>query len=156
MSNTELIQTFYQAFSNGDAVGMNACYADNIIFEDPAFGQLRGDAAKAMWSMLHERSQGNLKITFDNIKADEKTGQANWKAVYPYGPKKRQVINNVTAAFEFEAGKIVKHTDTFSLWKWSSQALGLPGHLLGWSSFMKGKIQGQTNKLLQKYQEQNS
>ena len=28
---------------------MISCYHDNIIFSDPAFGELKGDDAKAMW-----------------------------------------------------------------------------------------------------------
>lgn len=152
ISNQEIIQNFYTAFANGDADGMNQYYAKEVIFEDPAFGQLQGDEARAMWSMLHERSKGNLQITFEVITVNEQTGQAKWIAVYPYGPKKRVVTNHVTASFEFENGKIIKHTDHFNIWKWSSQALGLPGYLLGWSPFMKNQIQKQTNKLLGKYQ----
>ena len=32
------IEKFYTAFTNNDAEAMVACYHDNIIFEDPAFG----------------------------------------------------------------------------------------------------------------------
>ena len=31
------------------------------------------------------------------------------------------------------AGKIVRQEDKFSLWRWSSQALGTKGSLLGWT-----------------------
>ncbi len=149
--NKAVIESFYTAFANGDAVGMNQQYADNIVFEDPAFGQLKGQDAKDMWLLLMERSQG-MKLTFDNISATTTTATAHWKAVYAYGPQKRMVTNLVTAQFELKDGKITKHTDDFDLWKWSSQALGVAGKLLGWSSFMRNKIQEQTGKLLKDYQ----
>lgn len=151
MSNEALIKRFYKSFSDGNADGMTACYHDDIVFKDPAFGTLESDKAKAMWQMLMSRSDSAPEIQFSNVSADEKYGKANWIAKYNYGPKKRKVVNNVTALFEFKDGKIIKHTDEFDLWKWSQQALGISGYLLGWSSFMKNQIQKKTNGLLRKF-----
>lgn len=150
--NKATIESFYTAFAKSDAAGMTQQYADDVIFEDPAFGQLKGQDAKDMWHLLMGRSQGGMKLTFDNVSATANTATAQWKAVYPYGPQKRIVTNLVTAQFELKDGKITKHTDDFDLWKWSSQALGVAGKLLGWSSFMRNKIQEQTGKLLKDYQ----
>lgn len=151
MNHSDIIYKFYDAFANSDAETMVSYYHDQIEFEDPAFGKLKGDEAKNMWRMLIGRSKGDIKITFDNVRADENSGSAHWKAVYHYGPQKRRVINNIRAEFEFSDGKIIKHVDRFDLWKWSRQALGLPGFLLGWTSFLKNKIQKQTGKLLKSY-----
>ena len=41
--------------------------------------------------------------------------------------------NSIEARFELEDGKIVRHQDSFDLWKWAGQALGWKGKLLGWS-----------------------
>jgi ketosteroid isomerase-like protein len=151
MKNEDIIQKFYTSFQNGDAKGMSECYHDEIIFHDPAFGELRGKKAKRMWEMLLERSKGELKIEFSEVKADEKTGSANWVARYKFAQTNRNVVNKIYAEFEFKDDKIIKHTDHFSLWKWSRQALGLKGWLLGWTGFMRGEIQKQTNGLLTKY-----
>lgn len=148
MTNQELIEKFYTSFSNADADGMISCYHDDIVFTDPAFGTLHGNKAKAMWQMLLSRSNGGSTITYTGIKVTENNGSVNWKAVYAYGPKKRKVINNITANFTFFEGKIIAHTDKFHLWNWSKQALGTSGYLLGWSSFFKSKIQSKTNNLL--------
>jgi len=43
-----LIEKFYTAFQNKDAEIMISCYHDDIIFCDPAFGEINGDDAKAM------------------------------------------------------------------------------------------------------------
>jgi hypothetical protein len=76
-----------------------------------------------------------------------------WVVNYNYGSKKRSVKNHVAATFEFKDGKIIKQTDMFDLWRWSQQALGASGYLLGWSSFMNNKIQKTTNGLLKKFME---
>ena len=150
-NNKQLIENFYTAFSNGDANGMTNCYDSNVVFEDPAFGRLENGKPAKMWEMLMSRKKETTTLVFSNIEANETTGKANWTATYEYGPKNRKVVNNVTANFKFKDGKIIEHIDTFDLWKWTKQALGLPGVLLGWSSFMKNKIQKTTNQQLIEY-----
>lgn len=151
MTNKELITEFYTAFANGDTQKMKACYADNIQFEDPAFGVLKGEKAGYMWEMLVKRSKGDLDVKFSDIIVNGNQGSAKWVATYIYSDTKRKVVNHISAKFEFEDGKIIKHTDDFDLWKWTKQALGFLGYLLGWSSFMKNKIQSQTTMLLSNY-----
>jgi ketosteroid isomerase-like protein len=153
MNNQTLIENFYTAFANGNVAEMNACYHENVTFEDPAFGELKGKKAKAMWEMLLSRSDTKPNIQFSNVTANDKTGSANWIAEYEYGKQKRKVINHITAKFEFLDGKIIRHKDSFDVWKWSQQALGISGYLLGWSGFMQKKIQATTNGLLGKFME---
>ena len=151
MTTTELITKFYESFSNANAEGMTDCYHENIRFEDPAFGTLIGNDAKNMWRMLIERSKGEIKITFSDIKANDTKGTAKWIAEYNFSKTGRKVINHVSAEFEFQEGKIIKHIDHFDIWKWSMQAFGWKGYLLGWTSFMKNKIQKESNLLLRDY-----
>ena len=154
MNNTDLIKKFYESFANADADGMVNCYDDNIVFSDPVFGELKGNDTKNMWRMLLSRSK-DIKITFDKVKADDKSGSANWRAEYVYSQTGRKVINKISAQFEFQNEKIIKHTDRFNLWRWTHHALGWKGYLLGWSPFMKKKIQKQTNQLLKLYTKRN-
>ncbi|MEO8086376.1 MAG: nuclear transport factor 2 family protein [Bacteroidota bacterium] len=151
MNNQEIITKFYESFSRADAEGMVKLYADDIVFSDPAFGELKGDDAKNMWRMLIQNSKGKIKITFADVTADGHSGSANWIAEYTFSQTGRFVVNKIVAHFEFKEGKISRHTDHFDLWKWTQQALGWKGYLLGWSSFMKNKIQIQTNNLLKVY-----
>jgi ketosteroid isomerase-like protein len=156
MNNIELIHRFYQAFAQADAEGMVSCYHTNIQFEDPAFGVLRGEDARNMWRMLIASSKGNIKITFDNVQANETSGSATWVAEYVFSQTNRPVINHISATFLFQDGKIIKHTDVFDMWKWSRQALGWKGWLLGWSPFMKKQIQANTHKLLKKFRDKQT
>lgn len=151
MDNSALISKFYESFSRADVDGMVSCYHKDIQFEDPAFGKLYGDDARHMWRMLISSVKEPIQITFRDVQANENTGSAHWRAVYKFSQTGNTVINEINAAFEFKDGKIIKHTDTFDMWKWSRQALGLPGWLLGWSPFMKSKINQRTSGLLKAY-----
>ncbi|MDO9552645.1 nuclear transport factor 2 family protein [Rhodonellum sp.] len=154
-SNGVLLHEFYTAFAKADADRMSACYHSEVVFTDPAFGELKGRDVEMMWRMLIKRSKGNLKITFRNVHADEKNGTVDWIAEYVYGGTGRKVVNTIHASFEFMDGKIIRHNDQFDLWAWTRQALGWKGFLLGWTPFMKAKIQKQTNKLLKAFKEKN-
>ena len=152
-ANKKLIEQFYAAFQNSDVEKMIACYHSEIIFEDPAFGVLKGAEAGNMWRMLIERGKGNIDISYSDVQADEKNGSAHWEAKYPFSKTGRKVHNKIDANFQFKDGKIIKHTDKFDLWKWSSMALGLSGTLLGWTPFMQNKIRQQSRGLLKRYME---
>jgi len=151
MSNQKLITKFYTAFANRDSEGMIACYHEDIMFQDPAFGKLEGERVKAMWEMLLSRPGAGATITFNKVEANEETGSADWRAQYKFGDKQRNVINEVSASFKFKDGLIIEHIDTFDVWKWSRQAMGPVGTFLGWTGFMKKKIQQTTNSQLDSY-----
>ncbi len=150
--NARLIESFYQAFQRGDAEAMAACYADDVQFSDPAFQDLHGVAAGDMWRMLLSRSK-DLQLVFDGIEADDNSGKAHWVATYTFSQTGRKVVNDISASFTFRDGKIVKHVDSFDLWKWARQALGLKGTMLGWSPVVKGAIRKQAAKGLALYQQ---
>jgi ketosteroid isomerase-like protein len=153
MTNRELIHEFYTAFARHDHQAMAACYHDEARFTDPAFGTLDVRQVRAMWRMLIERSGGNLEITFRDVEANESSGSAVWEARYIFGQTGRPVLNIIRARFEFTEGKIHRHYDEFSLWRWSRQALGLPGLLIGYTGFFRSRLQKQTRKLLVTYME---
>ena len=150
-TNEQLIHKFYTAFANADAKTMCQCYHTNIQFQDPAFGKINGNDACQMWKMLIEKSKGNIKIEFSDIKADEFKGSAKWIATYNFSKTNRKVINEIKADFQFRYGLIVKHTDHFDIWKWSKQAIGIKGLLFGWTGFMQKQIQKQALISLKNY-----
>jgi len=155
-TNETTIIKFYTAFANADAEKMCECYHPNLQFRDPAFGLLKGNEVCQMWKMLIERSNGNLKIDFSQIEANERLGSARWIATYNFSKTKRKVANTIVAKFHFQEGLIIKHIDDFDIWKWSKQALGIKGLLLGWTGFMQKKIQEQARMSLKKYCEEKN
>jgi len=136
-SNAAVIQRFYQAFALRDAAAMNACYSADVEFTDPAFGTLKGDDARAMWTMLCGRSK-DLKVEFRDVTADERTGAAHWEAWYTFAATGKSVHNIIEARFELKDGLIARHTDDFDFGRWAVQALGVPKLLAKTSMFRKG------------------
>ena len=148
------IKQFYTAFQNKEAEKMVTLYDDNVLFQDPAFGQLKGEEAKNMWRMLCSSAK-DLKITFELLEADDDIIKVHWEANYTFSKTGRRVHNKIDAEFIFKNGLIIKHTDHFNLWIWSQQALGISGWLLGWSSFFRQKMHKSTRKLLAEYSSNN-
>jgi len=152
-ANAQLIKHFYTCFQNMDYKGMQACYADNATFNDAVFENLNAKQVRAMWEMLITNAK-DFKIEFNNVSADENSAKAHWDAYYTFSRTGNKVINRIDATFEIEDGKIVKHTDNFNFYTWAKQALGAPGFLLGWTGFMKNKIQttamGNLDKFMKK------
>lgn len=151
--NEALITKFYTAFANADAKTMCECYHSKIHFVDPAFGLLKEEQVSKMWEMLILKSKGNIKIEFSDIKADDFSGTAKWIATYNFSKTNRNVVNKVSAEFTFQDGLIIKHIDSFDVYKWSKQAFGVTGYLLGWTGFFQKKIQEQALLSLKKFQE---
>ena len=132
---------------------MAACYAPDVRFSDPVFPALQGDQARAMWRMLCARGK-DLRIEFAEVRAGDHTGSAHWEAWYTFSASGRKVHNVIEARFTFANGLIATHTDTFDLYRWSRQALGLKGTLLGWTPLVQGAIRRQAQTALDRFQGQ--
>ena len=148
--NREAITTFYNAFRNKDSKTMASCYHPDATFCDPVFSDLSYDELTAMWAMLCERGE-NLTIRFEEpFRRDEQYIVA-WTADYEFGTKKRRVLNQITANIVCVDGKIFRHRDEFSFFRWSVQAFGPVAFLTGWTPFFKNKVQAGAMKSLAKY-----
>ncbi|KMY02754.1 ketosteroid isomerase [Pseudomonas syringae KCTC 12500] len=151
-ANSALITRFYEAFAQLDAEAMSACYTDDVLFSDPAFGELRGAQVGDMWRMLTSRAK-NFSVVFDQVRADDQTGSAHWVATYLFSQTGRTVVNDIQARFVFRDGKICEHRDHFDMWRWSRQALGLKGLLLGWTPLVRNAVSAQALKGLKTFSE---
>jgi ketosteroid isomerase-like protein len=149
--NAQLIQRFYEAFQKRDAATMAACYHADVQFSDPVFTDLKGAHAGNMWKMLCERGK-DLKIEFRDVRADDARGSAHWDAWYTFATTGRPVVNRIDAEFTFKDGKILRHVDRFDLHRWSGQALGLSGKLLGGTNFLQNKVRAMAAKNLAAYE----
>ena len=148
--NAQLVNNFYTAFQKLDAEAMAACYAPDVHFTDPVFPSLHGNEASDMWRMLASRAK-DFSLVFDGVEADEQTGKAHWVATYLFSQTGNMVINDIHASFIFRDGKIVRHVDQFDLWRWSRQALGTKGLLLGWTPLVRSAVQKQAAKGLAQF-----
>lgn len=135
-----IISAFYDAFSQHDAKAMNDLYHEDILFNDPVFKELDHRQVTGMWHMLIARSKGELDITFHSVISDAHEAHCIWEANYFFSKTKRPVHNIIHSQMEMKDGKIIRHTDTFDLWRWCRMALGLPGALLGWTPMLQQKV----------------
>lgn len=150
------ITRFYEAFRALDAETMQATYAPNAEFEDEAFSLRGRDEIGAMWRMLctavRDKGRADWKLEFGGIDCDDEVGIAHWEPTYRFSATGRIVHNIIDAQFEFDQdGLIRKHRDRFDFWRWSRQALGLPGVLLGWSPLLRNKVRAQAAANLAKF-----
>lgn len=150
MDTKELLTAFYQGFARHDAEAMAACYADDVRFSDEVFPELKGEQARNMWRMLCERA-ADLKVVHEVRAATPTSGQVHWEAWYTFSATGKKVHNVIDGTFELRDGKIVRHTDAFDFYRWSRQALGATGLLLGWTPLVKNKVRAQAGKGLEQY-----
>ena len=143
--NEQHIEKFYSSFQVLDAARMTSCYHPEIVFSDPVFGRLSGADASTIWKMLCSRPT-DLKLSFTDVRADDRTGAAHWEAQYKFSKTGRSVRNVIEASIAFRDGQIIKHNDSFSLWKWSSMALRPTGFFLGWAPFLRGAIRNDARR----------
>lgn len=149
--NEQLIQRFYTAFQQLDYTTMQQCYSKDAIFNDAVFGILQGPEVGAMWEMLC-RNAKDFSLTFSDIQLlDEEYATCRWTAVYTFSKTGRRVTNNIKAHLRIQNGLITEHTDQFNFHRWSRQALGLPGLLLGWSGYLKNKVKANARKNLERF-----
>lgn len=139
-----LIHDFYKAFARRDADGMIAVYHPEVVFSDPAFGELDAERVRGMWRMLCERGK-DLTLEHSGVSAEGNEGRAHWEARYTFAATGRKVHNVIDATFRFADGKIIRHDDVFDFWAWSKQALGPVGLLLGWTPMLRNKVRATAN-----------
>lgn len=130
---------------------MGACYAPDVRFSDPVFPDLRGDDARAMWLMLTARAK-EFRVEYREVRSDGSTGSGHLEAWYRFSATGRPVHNIIEGSFTFRDGLIATHTDRFDLYRWTRQALGPVGLLLGWTSLVEGKVRRQAAEGLARWQ----
>ncbi len=150
-TNEELVSDFYTAFQKKDYRAMNRLYSDDIVFFDPVFNLLEGMQVKAMWEMLC-RNAKDFELSFGNIVSlDDEYYTCDWTASYTFSKTGRRVVNKIKANMRIADGKIVEHSDAFSLHQWSKQAFGFTGWLFGWNRFFQNKIKNAARRNLLKF-----
>ena len=135
-----VLERFYSAFAERDWTTMGACYHAGARFSDPVFPDLDEAQVRAMWRMLLT-SGSDLRIAHEVLYAEATKGRVQWQAWYTFSKTKRSVHNIITSEFVLKDDRILVQRDQFDFWRWSRQALGTIGLLLGWSPIVRGKVQ---------------
>ena len=146
---TALADRLYTALAAGDGATMAACYHPRAHFTDPVF-DLQGAEVGAMWTMLTSNAQ-DFRAEHRVLDAGEDTVRVHWEAWYRFSATGRPVHNVIQSTLTLRDGLILQQQDSFDFWRWSRQALGVPGWLLGWTQFLRRKVQDQAATNLRRW-----
>lgn len=147
-------EAFYSAFTRRDGAAMAELYAPDATFSDPAFPGLRGAEVGSMWKMLTRRSK-DTRIEYKVVEVKGDVAIVDWQAWYTFSATGKSVHNIIRGELTVKDGKIVTHVDTFDLYRWMSQAMGIKGKLLGWLPPVQKALQKQARAGLVAYMNQN-
>jgi ketosteroid isomerase-like protein len=128
--NASVIRELYESLNRRDGNSMARLYLPDGRFRDPAFGELTGAEAGAMWRMLTSRAD-DLEVELAEHHANGDEGSARVVARYTFTRTGRPVTNHIRGRFRFRDGRIAEHEDSFSFHSWARQALGPAGWVLG-------------------------
>jgi len=146
----KIIHKLYSALQDLDYEGMIKCYHPEATFEDPVFRLGTKNEIAGMWTMLCKRAK-KFELKYYDVRVYGKEGEAQITAKYLFSQTDRMVHNQISAHFKFKDGLIIEQVDFFDFWKWSRQALGLTGLLLGWSTFLQNKVRKQADENMQQF-----
>ncbi|SDD35446.1 Ketosteroid isomerase-related protein [Niabella drilacis] len=151
MTNIEIIESFFTAFGNRNHQAMNALYSDDIVYSDPLFGMLEGQQVMDKWEMICRDIRDFRLTVIKSEEIDHEYATCQWKATWYSSRSKKQIVFDAKSFMRFGGGKIIEHSDGFSLTKWIAQAYGLRGQFFGWLNFMKRKVQREYRGRLERF-----
>ena len=145
----ETARRYWDAIGRLDAETMADCYAHDAQFEDEVF-QLKGAECGMMWRMLFQGA-ADLEIRPGNLVVKDGIAHGRLDAWYTFTATGRKVHNKIQTRLVLRNGKIIDHHDRFPFYKWSRQALGAKGWLLGWTPLVRGAVRRQARRRLDKW-----
>lgn len=146
-ANEEIIHTLFRAFQELNAGIMAECYHEEAEFRDEVFSLKGKDEIGAMWAMLCGNAR-DFSLDYRILNSNEDEVTVKWEPVYIFSATGRKVKNEITGTFRFRESKIYRHRDRFSFPRWSRQALGFTGFVLGHTGFLKNKVRKQAAEKL--------
>jgi len=134
--NTALLHRLFGALDKHDHSTMASCYHPAATFRDIAFDLRTRREIHSMWHMVCE---GDIRVTFDVVQADDQAGCVALVDTYTFGARpstkeRRPVRNVVDSYFRFEGGLIVEQDDICDARQWAKAAIG------GVAGFLAGRI----------------
>jgi len=142
--------SFYKSLKAQDFAGIKAAVSPKLQFSDPAFPDLEGKKALAMWKFISEGDIRALNFRIHDVVGD--TVYGSWEADYVLNG--RPIHNEIRSKITTKGGKIVAHRDLYDFDAWAKQALPgfvyYPLHLFG-SKIQDAAVQFGTNLVLESF-----
>jgi hypothetical protein len=128
--NQAAVNLFLGAQKDRDPIRLQNAVREDVVLQDPLFGELKGAQAFAMWQMLWRFRE--YSVTVDEQAASPTEGKAEWRQTYNLPATRRMILNKVTSSFTFYDRRISAITDKWSLYGYARMGQGALGLLLGW------------------------
>ena len=134
-NSAKLLEQLYSSLNRHDHQGMANCYHRAASFCDIAFDLKGRDQMHAMWQMI---CSGDIRSTFEIVRADEVSAVAKLVDEYTFTDTGRRVRNQIESRFRFQDGLIIEHRDSCDARAWAAAAVGgIGGFLAGRLRFVR-------------------
>jgi ketosteroid isomerase-like protein len=142
-----LVRQFYASLAARDPEAAARCYHADVFYSDPLHPRLRGAAALDLWRL--RLAEDAFAMRLEEASGDGEGGLARWtmRSIR----RGRDVAIEGRAMFAFRDGRIARHYDHFSLWRWSAQALGPAGRALGWLGPFRWALRQRAARALERF-----
>ena len=151
MTNKNIVEKFYTAFSNKDYKSIFYSLSENIIYHDPIYGLLEGDVVRWLWQMRCERLH-NASFKFWDIEAlDHEYMTCQWQIQYFNNASGADVVMKGKAYMRVIDGKITEQSEGYRLSDWLAISHGWMGKLFGWTGYMQRKEKKKFAEMLNRY-----
>jgi ketosteroid isomerase-like protein len=135
--NARLLQRLFTALNEHDHKQMAKCYHPMATFHDIAFDLKGKKQIHAMWHMI---CSGDIRATFEVVRADDREGVVRVVDEYTFSDTKRPVRNSIESLFHFRDGLIADQGDSCDPRSWAAMALGgARGFLAGRFRFLRSR-----------------
>jgi hypothetical protein len=147
-SHESLVRSLYAALAARRPEEAAACYHPDIFYSDPLHPRLRGEAVVDLWRMRLAPGTA-CEIRLDEASGGDQGAMARWTMRTQV--RGRPVEIRGRSLFAFREGRISRHYDHYSLWRWSTQAFGPAGATLGWLGPVRWALRSRARRALERF-----
>jgi ketosteroid isomerase-like protein len=134
-SSAKLVEQLYRSLDRHDFQAMADCYHPSACFRDIAFDLEGKEQIRSMWQMI---CAGDIRATFEIVRADEASAVAKLVDEYTMSKSRRRVRNAIESRFRFQDGLILEHHDFCDARAWAAAAIGgIGGFFVGRLRFLR-------------------
>jgi hypothetical protein len=133
-----LLDKLFTSLDKHDDRAMASCYHDSAHFRDIAFDLDGRKQIHSMWAMICD---GDIRVQFEILEANDRFGRVKLVDTYTFGTSKdslrpgRPIRNSIESSFIFKDGLILRHDDDCDPKAWAKSALAN-----GFIGFFAGRI----------------
>jgi hypothetical protein len=147
-SHESLVRQLFAALAARRPEDAAACYHPEVFYSEPLHPRLRGESVIDLWRMRLAPGEP-YDIRLDEASGGGDGAAARWTVRTRV--RGREVEIHGRSLFAFREGRISRHYDHYSLWRWSAQALGPAGAAFGWLGPVRWALRTRARRALERF-----